>query len=199
MLQYILTESDRYSVAELAQMALEGGCLWISIGLPSWSDDSVREAIAPDVIDMCKESGVFLTVDDRPELARELGLHGVRLSRDYLNKHPENSPMALRENLGPEAVIGVEIADPSVVPSLLPADIDFVSLPKSFSSSQRKAFVDALCKMEISLPVVAQGDFTPAQCAEVLNEGCNGIAVEKSITDAGDPVKATEELMALKS
>ena len=33
MLQYILTESNRYSVAELAQMAKEGGCQWISLSL----------------------------------------------------------------------------------------------------------------------------------------------------------------------
>lgn len=78
MLQYILTESSRYSVAELAQMAIEGGCGWIDLHLPSLSDTELRELLAPDIIGMCREAGVFLTIDDREAVARELGLHGVR-------------------------------------------------------------------------------------------------------------------------
>ncbi len=195
MLQYILSESENYSVAELAQMAIEGGCLWISLSLPEMSDEALGEAVSPEVVDMCKEAGVFLTVDNRPELARRLGLHGIRLSLDYMNSHPETSPMALREELGPEAVIGVEVSDPSAVPALMSADIDFVSIPAGFSREQRKSFVDTLRKLEIKLPVVAQGDFSPEEAVEAIADGCNGVAVCASITNENDPVKATEALL----
>ena len=107
MLQYILTESNRYSVAELAQMAIEGGCQWISLSLDGIEEDNLRDTIGPELVDMCKEAGVFLTVEDNPELARQLGLHGVRLSRKFLTNHTESSPNALREERGPEAVIAV--------------------------------------------------------------------------------------------
>lgn len=195
MLQYILTESDRYSVAELAQMAIEGGCMWISLHLPGISDESIRDAVAPEVVDMCKEAGVFLTIDDNPELARQLGLHGVRLSHDFMRKHPESNPMAMREELGPEAVIGVELSDPSIVTTLIPADIDFVSLPVNFNREHRLAFLKSLRKTGQSIPVVAQGDYTTEEALQALTDGCNGVAVGASITEAENPVKATESML----
>ena len=195
MLQYILTKSDRFAVGELAQMAVEGGCMWISLCLPELSDEELKAAVAPDVIEMCREAGVFLTLDDRPELARELGLHGVRLSRKFLNANPHQGPMALREELGPEAVIGVETADPSSVPQMLGADIDFVTLPQGFDSEQRRKFVKALTDLDVKMPVVAQGDFTPAEAQDAIKDGCNGVAVGRSITDAEDPVTATGAIL----
>lgn len=195
MLQYVLTESDRYSVAELAQMAIEGGCLWIDLSLPGRSDEEIRTMIAPDVIDMCRDAGVFLTIDDRPELARELGLHGVRLSSRYFVERPSDTAMKLREELGPEAVIGVETADPSAVATLAAADVDFVTLPVGFASDEREAFVKKLRATGSEMPVVVQGDFTPGDCAMALADGCNGVAVGKTITDAPDPVEAVRETL----
>jgi len=195
MLQYILTESERYSVAELAQMAIEGGCMWIDLCLPGFSDEKIRETVAPDVVEMCREAGVFLTVDDRPELARDLGLHGVRLSARFFAERSSDNIMKLREELGPEAVIGVETADPSGVASLVAADVDFVTLPASFDSSDRKKFIGRLRSEGIQMPVVAQGDLVPVDCALVLADGCNGVAVGNFITDSGDPVEAVREIL----
>ena len=193
MLQYVLTESERYSVPELAQMAIEGGCLWIDLCLPELSDEEIRAAIAPDVVDMCREAGVFLTIDDRPELARALGLHGVRLSARFFTERPSDTPLKLREELGPEAVIGVETADVTAVASLVPADVDFVTLPVAFTSDDRERFVERLRATGSQMPVVAQGDFTPGDCAMALADGCNGVAVGRTITDSPDPVEAIRE------
>lgn len=195
MLQYILTPDSRYSAGELAQMAIEGGCGWISVAAPDLDDAQMRDALVPDVVEMCREAGVFLTVDDRPDLAAELGLHGVRLSRDFLLANPSRSPLALREELGPEAVIGVETGDPSAVPALIPADIDFVTLPADFGRDTRREFVERLRALGVSLPVVARGEFTPQQAADAIADGCNGVAVGDSITKAPDPVVATESII----
>ncbi len=193
MLQYILTESTRYSVAELAQMAVEGGCQWITLSLGSMDDSEIRQLIEPDVVEMCREAGVFLTVDDRPDLARELGLHGVRISQAWQLAHPAINPMALRDELGPEAVIGIETADPSSVPGLIPADIDFVTLPAGFTSEQRRAFVQAV---NVTMPIVAQGAFSPEQASQAIADGCRGVAVGVTVTDAPDPVVAIEALLS---
>lgn len=196
MLQYILTQSDRYSTGELAQMAVEGGCMWITLGPTDMSDEELRSAVAPDVVDMCREAGVFLTVDDRPALARDLGLHGVRLSMKYMAAHPEATPMSIREELGPEAVIGIETVDPTALPGLVPADIDFVTLPPTMDAGARRRFVEQARAAGSEIPVVAEGDFDPAEAAEALRDGCNGVATGRPITDAPDPVAATESLIA---
>ncbi len=195
MLQYILTQSENYPVAELAQMAVEGGCMWISLHLPGLSDDEIKAAVVPDVMDMCREQGVILTVDDRPELARELGLHGVRLSLAYFTSHPGATPAALREQLGPEAVIGVECISPSAVPGLSVADIDFVTVPESFDAGRRQAFVKAVRETGSEMPLVAQGDFGSDDVSAVMAEGFNGLAVGPMITEADDPVAATEAIL----
>lgn len=199
MLQYILTPNDQFSAGELAQMAIEGGCEWISVAAPAMDDSELRDALVPDVVDLCRESGVFLTIDDRPDLARELGLHGVRLSRAFQLSNPMETPMFLRDEMGPEAVIGVETADASVVAGLVPADIDFVTLPDIFDGSQRHAFIARLKETGVAIPVVAQGDFSPAEALAAISDGCSGVAVAKSITEAPDPVAATAALVkALK-
>lgn len=196
MLQYIITANENYSIGELAEMAIEGGCGWISLHLPELSDAEIREMTVPDVVDMCREASVFLTIDDRPALARELGLHGVRLTADYLNSVSGGNPVSVREDLGPEAVIGVETGDASAVPALVAADIDFVTLPEAFDSARRSAFVASLKEAGLIMPVVAQGEFTPAMAAEAVADGCNGVAVSTVVSEADDPVEAMKSLIA---
>lgn len=199
MLQYILTENDRYPVAELAQMAIEGGCMWISLHLPDADDSRIRELVVPDVVDMCREASVFLTVDDRPGLARELGLHGVRLSRAFFAANPDKSPASMREEMGPEAVIGIETVDASAVRPMVAADIDFVTVPQDVDAARRRAFVGAVREAGIELPIVAQGDFELEDIPEIFAEGFNGIAVGSPITDASDPVTATGAILDIIS
>lgn len=193
MLQYILSESDRWTVGELAQMAVEGGCMWISLHFPDKTDAEIRELAEPDIVELCREASVFLTVDDRPELARQMGLHGVRLSGRYFLEHPDSTPIGLREELGPEAVIGVELADASALRSMIPADLDFVTMPKGLPSSERCRYIEAVKATGIAMPVVAEGDLTLDDALEAVADGCAGVAVGKPITSAHDPVAAMQE------
>ncbi len=190
MLQYILNESDRYGIAELVQMAIEGGCAWISLDLPELDDTQLREAVAGEVMEMCRQAGVFLTVNDRPDTATQLGLHGVIFSRQYMATHDGATPASLRESLGPEAVIGIETADASIAPVLQAADIDFAMVPASFDADARARFIRTFRAGGIQVPVVARGEFDVADVPAVMAQGFNGIAIGSAITDADDPVAA---------
>ena len=197
-MQFILTRSERYSVAELAQMAIEGGCMWITLHLPGMDDADIRAALTDGgVLSMCREYGTFLTIDDRPDLAAELGLHGVRLSRRYFTANPGATPMSMREQLGPEAVIGIECADPSAVAPMAPADIDFVTIPASADNAARSAFVEAVRVAGCATPIVAEGDFGPEDIAAVLATGVSGIATGAAIADAADPVEAIASVLQM--
>ena len=191
MLQYILSHSERFSAAELAQMAIEGGCDWICVRMPELSDDELKAVLQEGVLDVCRESGRILTIDDRPDLAAELGVHGVRLSLQYQTAHPATAA-ELREKLGPEAIIGLEIIDPTVTKSLAQADIDFAYLPVRFTADERAKFIK---KASRALPVVAQGEFTDREVADTIMSGFKGVAVSAAITDAPDPAAATATLL----
>ena len=195
MLQYILSESERFSVGELTQMAIEGGCLWINLSLPNVDSAQIRTMLVPDVIAMCRESGTILTIDDRPELARDLGLHGVRFTAKYFVANPTTSPVQLRELLGPEAIIGVETADVSSLNAIVNADADFICLPANLTLIECRQFIDNAHAQNVAIPIVAQGNINADNVAQYLSEGFSGIAIERQITDAEDPTQELAKIL----
>ncbi len=194
MLQYILNESEQYSIAQLCQMAIEGGCMWINIACPKTTDDQLRAALVPDVVSLCRETGTILTIDDRPELAGELGLHGVRFTAKYFLTH-QASPMQLREQLGPEAMIGIETADPSALGAMAEADVDFACIPAKFSADDRVKFLKAIDEAGVQLPIVAQGEINVVNASQFMAEGFNGLAVGDAITNSPDPAAVVEAII----
>lgn len=189
MLQFIATINDKYSVAELAQMAIEGGCHWVELYLPGASDDFVR-ATALELKSLCLETGTFLTIVDRPEVAREAGLHGVQLRGGMAAQ-----AAALREELGAEAIIGIEAASAADILKVQNLDIDYATLPAGMSVAEVEKTVAAVRAAEAQLPIVARGEFTPDEAIEAIVAGASGVAVGEAISGADDPVEATHLLI----
>lgn len=189
MLQFIARINDKYSVAELAQMAIEGGCKWVELDLPGCSDDFVR-ATALELKNLCAETATFLTVADRPELAREIGLHGVQLRGAMAAE-----AAAWRETLGAEAIIGIEVGKAADVLRVQNLDIDYATLTPSLPVAEVGRIVAEVRRGESRLPIVAAGEFTPDEAIEVIVAGASGIAVSSAISDAADPIEATRLLL----
>lgn len=189
MLQFIAQTNDRYSVAETVQMAIEGGCRWIQLHLPELTDEDIK-AMSADIIALCRESAAFLTIEDRPELAKELGLHGVHLTSSV-----QRSAAKVREELGPEAVIGVEVASAAAVMSLQSADIDYVTLPADMKVGEIADLVSVVRGADITTPIVATGDISPEDALVYMAAGVSGIATGKPIIDSKDPVMEVELML----
>ncbi len=194
MLQFIAQINNKYSVAELAQMAIEGGCHWIELDLPEASDDFVR-ATALELKDLCVETGTFLTIADRPEVAREAGLHGVQLRGANASR-----AAAVRDELGAEAIIGIEAANAAAVLNIQNLDIDYATLPLGMPVAEVRQIVETIRKADMSLLSVARGEVTPDEAIEMMVAGVNGIAVGSAISDSPDPAESTRRLLdALKA
>ncbi|MBD5276665.1 MAG: thiamine phosphate synthase [Bacteroides sp.] len=189
MLQFIASVNDKYSVAELAQMAIEGGCHWVELDLPGASDDFVRSTTL-ELKDLCLETGTFLTIVDRPEVARETGLHGVQLRGARAAE-----AAAVREQLGAEAIIGIEVTRAEDILKVQNLDIDYATLPAGLTVAQVEAIVKTVREAEVNLPIVARGEFTPDEAIEMMVAGASGVAVGSSIADAPDPVEAVTLLI----
>ncbi len=186
MLQFIAQINDRYSVAETVQMAIEGGCRWIQLHLPDLSDEDIRQ-MAGDIVEMCREAAAFLTIEDRPELAKELGLHGVHL-KDLKGR----SAASYRDELGPEAVIGIESGSASSILSLRNADIDYVTTPADMSAEAIAELIATVREAGIELPIVAMGEISPEDAVVYIAAGASGIATGMHIIASKDPVRETE-------
>lgn len=189
MLQFIASVNDKYSVAELAQMAIEGGCHWVELDLPGASDEFVRSTTL-ELKDLCLETGTFLTIVDRPEVARETGLHGVQLRGARAAE-----AAAVREQLGAEAIIGIEVTRAEDILKVQNLDIDYATLPAGLTVAQVEAIVKTVREAEVNLPIVARGEFTPDEAIEMMVAGASGVAVGSSIADAPDPVEAVTLLI----
>jgi len=191
MLQFIARKSDRYSVAELCQMAIEGGCQWVRFAPDDMPGDEIRE-IAAELVPLCKETATILTIEGHTEIARQLGLHGVYLS----GKFTREQCLALREDLGPEAIIGVEARTADQIISLGGTDMDFCQLPRDIPADVAGAIVKAVRSASVQIPIVSRGEYAAEAIPAVMATGVSGIALSTVIADASDPVAMTESILS---
>ncbi len=133
-------------------------------------------------------------IEDRHELAKELGLHGV-----HLTSVTDKSAAAIREELGPEAVIGVEVASAAAVMALRSADIDYVTLPSDMAVGEIAELVSTVRDAGIETPIVATGDISPEDALIYMAAGVSGIATGKPLIEAKDPIKETELMLSTLS
>ncbi len=165
MLQFITHPSEKYSIAEEVQMAIEGGCRWIQLRMKDASDEEVRN-VALEIIPMCQETDTFLIIDDRVELVNELRVSGVHLGKEDMD------PMQAREILGPHAIIGVTANTAADIIKFKGKDVDYVGLgPFRFTTTKKNLapeiglegyteIVKDVRAAGVELPIVAIGGIT---------------------------------------
>lgn len=186
MLQVIITPGGKYSLAEEAQMAVEAGAGWLQLRLPDMSDEEIRE-IAPEIVTLCREAGVMLTLEDNFPMVRELGLHGVFL-------HHGANPVKTREELGAEAVIGTEIGSADSAVAMSRADIDYVALPETVSPELIADVRSAGC----TIPVVAYRPgslFTESEVENLMARGYSGLCGADGVFATDTPVERIEAIL----
>lgn len=202
MLQYITNTECPTPVDEQILAVIEGGCRWVQIRMKEASDDEIRkvvEAVKPK----CEEKEVFLILNDRVELAKELNVGGVHLGK-------EDMPCSkARMILGPAAVIGVTantLADVLAVSNL---DIDYYGLGPFANTTTKKNLapvlglegIRSLCfemsEKKVDIAHVAVGGIKIDDVLPLLEAGVNGVAVSGAIAFAKDIVKETEKFISL--
>lgn len=200
MLQFITNNSDKYSIAEEVQMALEGGCRWIQLRMKGASDEEVMETAA-QLIEMCRENNAFLIVDDRVNVVNELKVSGVHLGKEDMD------PIEARELLGPDAIIGVTANTAADIIKCKGKDIDYIGLgPFRHTTTKEKLapilglegyreIVKDVREAGIEFPIVAIGGITLEDVEPLMKTGVNGIAVSGAIINAEDPMLYTSRIM----
>lgn len=191
MLQFICESDNRFSQAELAQMAVEGGCRWVQLRFPENADPGYIREVTSQVIPLCREASVFLTVENLPETAKDYSVHGVHLTSGGLARG-----MECRELLGPEAIVSVQLATVADIDAAQKADLDFVTLPPEMPLEKCASIISTCRNAGLTIPVVATDFVTLDNLSEVMAAGFSGVAVGKGISGADDPEKRTEEFLA---
>jgi len=191
MLQYITQKSNCYSVADQMQMAIEGGCTWIVLSHDSVENDEELRTLSEEFLPLCRESQVILTFENRAEAARELGIHGVWMTC------PECNAAKFREDLGAEAIIGVQISGAMGAIALKALDIDYVSLPSGMKQAHVKELVDEVRQASCDIPIVLTGDIALDDIPALMETGISGIATGKHILQSDNPAEMTARMIAV--
>lgn len=201
MLQYITNTESNVPVADQIFAVIEGGCRWVQVRMKEASDDEIRKVIEA-VKPKCEEKEVFLLLNDRVELAKELNVGGVHLGK-------EDMPCSqARMILGPAAVIGVTANTMADILAVRSLDIDYYGLGPFAATTTKKNLapilglegIRNLCegmeKNEINIAHVAVGGIKLDDVDALLKAGVNGIAVSGAIAFAKDLVKETERFIS---
>lgn len=193
-LQFITHHNDRYSYADSARLALEGGCRWIQLRMKG-ADEALMFKTATIIQAMCKRYGATFIIDDDVMLARRIGADGVHLGK-------EDMPIAkAREILGRGYIIGATVNSFEDIAGVVSgADPDYFGCgPLRFTTTKQRlapilgieGYRDIICRMraaEIAIPLVAIGGVTKEDIPSLLRCGVAGIALSGSILQADDPI-----------
>lgn len=148
----------------------------LQLRLKGVEDDQIRAA-ATRLLPICEQTDTALILNDRPDLAAELGCDGVHIGPEDM------SYGAARQLMGPEAVIGVSCqSSRDLAMSLAAEGADYVAFGAFFPTQTKEGTETATPEiLEIwsemtTVPCVAIGGITPENCRPLVEAGADFLA-----------------------
>jgi thiamine-phosphate pyrophosphorylase len=173
----------------------------VQLRLKSLDDEAIKRAAAA-LLPVCHERDRPLILNDRPDLAAQVGVDGVHIGQ-------EDAPFeAARSFMGPDRIVGVTCHDSlDLAKQAGEQGADYVAFGAFFPSAtkeQPKGYADvSLIERWTAMSTVACvaiGGITPQNCAPLVRAGADFIAAAAAIWDHPDgpsaAVKAFNEAIA---
>lgn len=190
------TIQSRFTHAQLAEMAIEGGADTIQFRQKTGTTRDLLNT-AREVQAICARHSVPLIVNDRADIALAIGSAGVHFGQDDL-------PIVVgRKLFPPDSIIGASARTEEKIMEAIAEGADYIGFgPIRQTSSKPDAEapkgLDALARMcEIAqCPVIAIGGITVEDIYDVIRAGAHGVAVISAVCGQPDPPAATQRLVA---
>ena len=143
---------------------------------------------------VCADLGVPFLMNDRPDLALDVGADGVHVGQDDV-------PVALcRRILGAEALIGLSTHASAELQAALATDATYLSAGPVVATPTKPGrpgtgigYV-AEAVAAAAVPVFVTGGVTPERVPELAASGISHLVVVRHLTEARDPRRAASEL-----
>jgi thiamine-phosphate pyrophosphorylase len=178
----------------IVEAAVQGGVTLVQIR-DKGDDARAFLAEALELRDALAGTGVPLLVNDRIDIARAIGADGVHLGQSDLPPH------IAREQLGPDAIVGLSIENRGQVGDGRFDGVDYLGVGPVFATSTKSDAappigLDGLSAIRAAtaLPMVGIGGVGPTNAASVRATGVEGICVVSAILGATNPAAATRAL-----
>lgn len=185
------------STADIVRAAVAGGATCVQLREKACGTrEFLAEARA--VRDVLAGTDVPLVINDRVDVALAVGADGVHLGQ-------KDMPLAdARRLTGRSMFIGISAECVEDAVRAEREGADYVGVSPVFATptktdTARPLGLDGIAAIRaaVSLPLVGIGGIGPANAADVLRAGCDGIAVVSAIVSAADPQRAAAELRTI--
>lgn len=159
-------------------------------------DDRAWFELAAAVAGRCREAGALCIVNDRADIARAAGAHGVHVGDDDL------PVAAARRAAGADLLLGATARGPQQAARAVADGADYLGVGPVFATTTKRGLPDpigtdglAAVVAAVDVPVIAIAGVTAERVAGVLDTGAHGVAVVGAVTDDEDPAAAVGALL----
>lgn len=197
-LQFISQETETITHLQSIEAACKAGVKWVQLRVKDKEAGEMLElALAARAI--CNHYGAKLIVNDRPEIARQVGADGVHLGK-------LDMPVAEAREIVGNIIIGATANTFEDIAAHAKSGADYIGLgPYRFTATKKnlspvlglegyQRILSACRESDIRVPVVAIGGIEVADIAGLLQAGLHGIAVSSLIARAGNQQEIVEKI-----
>jgi thiamine-phosphate pyrophosphorylase len=191
-----LCTPDRLDLAPFVAACIAGGVDVVQLREKHLEARSLLER-ARLVAEVCADHGVPFLLNDRPDLALEMGADGVHVGQD-------DAPVALaRRILGPDAIIGLSThgrSDLDGATGPLGPDVSYISAGPVEATPTKPGRPGTgldylhLATEQSPVPVFVTGGVTPEKIPTLARYGARHFVVVRYLTEAGHPQRAARAL-----
>lgn len=186
---------DGETLAQVTRELIEAGVTCVQLR-EKQADDAEILAQGRELLAVCREYGVPLIVNDRPDLAKQLGADGVHVGLSDMGIEKA------REMLGEGYIIGGSAHNVQEALAAQAAGADYIGCGAVFGSSTKtnvsnlsKEELRAICAA-VDIPVVAIGGISLDNIGQLAGSGIDGVAVVSALYAAQDKRAAVKQLLA---
>lgn len=186
-------ESRRMDPRVLAAACLAGGARLLQVRAKGDASGALL-ALVEHIVALARPYGAQVIVNDRADLARIAGAHGVHVGQDDL------PPSAARAVLG-AGIVGISTHDEAQVDAALASAADYIAVGPVYDTATKDTGYRARGLDLVRYAsgrgklVAAIGGIDLARASEVVHAGADLIAVISDVL-SGDPAGRTREYVA---
>ena len=200
MLLYAITDrswlKEGESLTDVCREVLDNGATFLQIREKDLDKENFEKEAA-ELKKLCEKYRVPFVVNDNVQIALDIDADGVHVGQSDIKGRD------IRSLIGPDKILGISAGTAEEAVAAEKAGSDYIGVGAVFGTSTKKdarnLSIEKLREIcgAVSIPAVAIGGISRENVSELDGSGASGIAVISAIFGAGEPGKATGELLKL--
>lgn len=181
---------------DVARAFVAGGATFLQLRAKSMASGALLD-LAGEIAELADRAGAKLIVNDRADIARLAGAHGVHIGQDDL------SPAAVRRLVGDEMIVGLSTHTVEQLDAACREPIDYAAVGPVFRTTSKvtgysergvELVRDAARRAGV-IPLVAIGGVTLDTAPSAIEAGAAAVAVISDLLTTGDPEARTRAFL----